>query len=135
MSLFASIRPARRVVRALPLALAVLATPLVLHAQTDPAGGDIESSEYTFAGEVSVDGSLVRSGPSESDYAVLKLDKGARLTVVGMRFDWLKVVPPEGSFCLVPIAFVERSGDGTVGKVGSNPATVRIGSALTQQKH
>ena len=65
-------------------------------AQNAPAGipvsgstPDIETSKYSFVGEVNADGTLVRSGPSENDYQVLKLNKGTRLTVVGMRFDWL----------------------------------------------
>ncbi|HQY87974.1 MAG TPA: hypothetical protein PK402_04905 [Tepidisphaeraceae bacterium] len=110
-------------------------TYLPAFAEPETTPSDIENSKFTFAGEVNADGTLIRSGPSESDYAAMKLDKGAKITVVGMRFDWLKVIPPEGSFCLVPQAYIERSGDGSIGKVGSNPATVRIGSSLTQQKH
>ena len=112
----------------------------LLRAQTPdpvsvPSAPDIETSNYTFAGEVNAEGSLVRSGPSENDYPVLKLAKGAKLTVVGMRFEWLKVEPPEGSFCLVSQAFVDKRGDGTVGKIVNNRATVRIGSAVVQSKH
>ncbi len=120
------------------IASCVLAMPAMLalpaFGQNDPAP-EIENSPYTFAGQVNTDGAVLRSGPSESDYATQKLSAGDRLTVVGVRFDWLKVIPPEGSFCLVPQAFVERSGDGTVGRVGANPATVRIGSSITQQRH
>lgn len=132
----AHIRAMRRV--SCMLAACVLSIPVVIGgtvlAQTEPAP-EIENSPYTFAGEVNTDGAVLRSGPSESDYATQKLNVGDRLTVVGVRFDWLKVIPPEGSFCLVPQAFVERSGDGTVGRVGANPATVRIGSSITQQRH
>ena len=96
---------------------------------------DIETSTYTFAGEVNSDLAVVRSGPSENDYPTLKLAKGAKLVVVGYRFDWLKIEPPEGSFCLVSQAFVDKRGDGTLGRIANQRATVRVGSALTLSKH
>lgn len=96
---------------------------------------DIETSKYSFVGDVNADGTLVRSGPSENDYQVLKLNKGQRVTVVGMRFDWLKIVPPDGAFCLVSQAFIDKGGDGTTGRVINKGASVRIGSQLTQAMH
>lgn len=96
---------------------------------------EIETSAYTFAGEVNSDLAVVRSGPSENDYPTLKLAKGAKLVVVGYRFDWLKIEPPEGSFCLVSQAFVDKRGDGTLGRIANQRATVRVGSALTLSKH
>lgn len=96
---------------------------------------EIETSPYTFAGEVNSDQAIVRSGPSENDYPTLKLAKGEKLVVVGYRFDWLKIEPPEGSFCLVSQAFVDKRGDGTVGRIANQRATVRVGSSLTLSKH
>jgi len=109
-----------------------------LHGQVTPQApsqSEIDSGQYTFSGLVNANGTLVRSGPSESDYPTLRLEQGTRLTVVGMRFDWLKVLPPDGSFCLVPQAFVEKRGDGKVGRVVNNAATVRIGSDIVPAKH
>ncbi len=96
---------------------------------------EIETSPYTFAGEVNNDLAVVRSGPSENDYPTLKVAKGDKLVVVGYRFDWLKIEPPQGSFCLVSQAFVEKRGDGTVGRIANQRATVRVGSSLTLSKH
>jgi len=101
---------------------------------TDAAAGtEIENSKFQFEGEVNGNAVYVRSGPSDSDYATTKLDKGAKVTVVGIKFDWLKVLPPEGSFCYVAKAYVEKRGDGTVGRV-TNTLNVRVGSALLPMK-
>ena len=123
------------------LAVAAVASP-ALAQQAAPADAtpdasgtpEVENSPFTFAGEVKSDGTLVNSGASDQDYPVLKLSKGTRLTVVGIRNDWLKIVPPEGAFCLIPQAYVNRRGNGNVGRVDMK-ATIRIGSALTQAKH
>jgi SH3-like domain-containing protein len=98
-----------------------------------PTGPEIENSKYQFAGVVNSNSVYVRSGPSENDYPTVKLDKGAEVTVVGIRFDWLKVVPPEGSFCYVAKAFVDRHGNGSTGKVTST-LNVRVGSQLNELK-
>jgi hypothetical protein len=131
--------PTRFLARNLLIA-ALSALPAVVFAEpvqpgaVSTAGGstDIETSKFSFLGEVNADNTLVRCGPSENDYQVLKLAKGTRLTVVGMRLDWLKIVPPEGSYCLVPQAFIDKTGDGKTGRVINKAATVRVGSALTQ---
>jgi hypothetical protein len=104
-------------------------------APTPATPADIETSPYSFVGEVNTDGVVLRSGANESDYGVMKLAKGTRLTVVGLRFDWLKVEPPEGAFCVVSQAFVNRQGDGRVGRINAKGAVVRIGSVLSGQKH
>lgn len=99
----------------------------------DLAPPDVENSKYQFVGVVNSNAVFVRSGPSENDYATIKLDKGAQVKVVGIRFEWLKVVPPEGSFCYVAKAFVDRRGDGGVGRV-TNTLNVRVGSQLNELK-
>jgi uncharacterized protein YgiM (DUF1202 family) len=93
----------------------------------------VENSKFQAVGVVNANAVFVRSGPSENDYPVMKLDKGAQVTVVGVRFEWLKVVPPEGSFCYVAQAYVEKHGDGSSGRV-TNTLNVRIGSTLNAMK-
>src|SRR5262245_34096493 len=88
-----------------------LLVPTLLFAQD--AGNPVENSKYRAAGVINANSVFVRSGASDNDYPVMKLDKGAQITVVGKRFDWLKIVPPEGSFCYVSKAYVDRRADGT----------------------
>src|SRR5882672_1115196 len=101
----------------------------------DPATAapEIDNSKFQFEGRVNSNSVYIRSGASENDYPTMKLDSGATVTVVGIKFDWLKVAPPEGSFCYVAKAYVEKRGDGTVGRVTST-LNVRVGSALNAMK-
>lgn len=127
-----------RIYVAASLAIASVAmTPVVFAAPADDGSGapvEVESAKNSFPGIVNSNAVYVRSGPAESYYPTLKLDKGARVTVVGMKLDWLKIVPPEGSFCYISKAFVDRSGDGSVGKVNKDSVNVRAGSVLNSLK-
>src|SRR5689334_511789 len=95
--------------------------------------GDIENAKFQFEGRITSNAVYVRSGPSENDYPTTKLDNGATVTVVGVKFDWLKILPPDGSFCYVAKAFVEKRGDGKLGRV-TNTLNVRVGSTLNPMK-
>lgn len=98
----------------------------------DPAA-EVENSPFQFTGQVNANAVYVRSGPSENDYATMKLDKGDTVTAVGVKFGWLKILPPEGSFCYVAKAYVEKRNDGKVGRV-TNALFVRVGSELLPMK-
>lgn len=91
----------------------------------------VETSKYSFEGSISTDAVFVRSGPSDRYYPTQKLDKGTKIFGVGVKFDWIKIVPPEGSFCYVPQAFVTRNADSNTGKVNRNDVAVRAGSVLS----
>lgn len=112
---------------------------LVVHAAppvADPVDNpvEVETAKNSFPGIVNSNAVYIRCGPAESYYPTLKLDKGARVTVVGMKLDWLKIVPPDGSFCYISKAFVDRNGDGSAGKVNKDAVNVRAGSALNSLK-
>ncbi|HEX8342972.1 MAG TPA: hypothetical protein VF624_18870 [Tepidisphaeraceae bacterium] len=93
--------------------------------------GDLEMSKFNFTGTVLADNVYVRSGAGENDYPVLTLSRGQVVTVVGAKFDWLKILPPQGAFCVVGKPWIDRRGDGSVGRVRDDAtANVRIGSTL-----
>jgi SH3-like domain-containing protein len=94
----------------------------------------VDNSKVSFAGVVNANEVYLRSGPGDNYYATHKLDKGAPLTVVGVTFDWLKIVPPDGSFSYVAKAYVEQRGDGTIGRVTKPDLNVRAGSDLNAMK-
>ena len=108
--------------------IALLDSPLRTQA-TD----DIENAKFQATGAVNSNSVYIRSGPSENDYATMKLDKGAQVTVVGERFNWLKILPPEGSFCYLSKAYVNRAGNGSIGMVTGH-VYIRVGSALNTLK-
>ncbi len=87
-----------------------------------------------FVGLLNDDNVYVRSGPSDVYYATTKLTKGAKVTAVATRSDWLKILPPEGSYSYVAKAYVEKRGDGTVGRVTKADLNVRAGSILNGLK-
>ena len=114
--------------------LAVFAMPMPVLAQDDPAIKEVENSKFSTSGVIMSNAVFVRCGPGDNYYPTLKLDKGAKVKVVGAKFDWLKVVPPDGSFCYVARLYVDRHGDGTVGRVNKDSINVRAGSALSALK-
>lgn len=117
---------------------AALALPLgggVLLAQADQTPPEVTNAKYRFAGVINTDNVFVRSGPGENFYPTMKLNKGDQVTVVGMKFDWLKVVPPAGSFSYVAKVHVDRRGDGSVGRVSSPDLLVKAGSTENTLKY
>ncbi len=117
-------------------AAAVLSTAAPADAQQDaPAAtvGDSILAQQQFAGIATRDGVVVRSGASESDLAVATLSIGEEITVIHARKPYLRVLPPEGTFCLVPKARVNvrgAAGEAQVGRV-TDSVTVRVGSNLS----
>jgi SH3-like domain-containing protein len=94
----------------------------------------VENSKFQFAGQINANSVNIRSGPSENYYTTAKLDKGIPVTVVGIKFDWLKIVPPEGSYSVISKAFVTRQGETNVGVVAGENVRVRAGSSVTPLK-
>lgn len=89
---------------------------------------EVANSNFAFAAVTNAT-AYVRSGPAESYYACMKLSKGSPLTVVGYKFEWLKVLPPEGSFSYVAKQYVDK-GEGSIGKIKTDNVNVRAGSKL-----
>src|SRR5687768_1961721 len=81
-----------------------LAAPLPLPAQeagsseTTAATPEVPNTPYNFVGEVHANNVYVRSGPSDSYYPTTKLSAGTRVTVRGVKLNYLKIEPPPGSF-------------------------------------
>lgn len=113
------------------------AAPIVCFGQAQGSTQDqvapaVETGKQPVPCVVNADAVIVRSGPGENYYPTMKLDKGAKVTVVGHKFGWLKVIPPEGSFSYIGKAFVTRKGDGTRGTVNGTEVRVRAGSSLVE---
>jgi uncharacterized protein YgiM (DUF1202 family) len=84
-------------------------------------------------GEINANDVYVRSAAGENYYPTMKLTRGTKVTVVGEKFDWLKIVPPEGSFCYVAKAYVDK-GAGETAKANRADVNVRAGSVLNTIK-
>lgn len=102
-------------------------------AAAESAAPDVPNAPFHFVGEITANNVYVRSGPSDSYYPTSKLSKGTRVTVRGTKFQYVKIEPPAGSFSYVGKAYVERRGDGGIGRV-TTAANVRTGSELNPMK-
>lgn len=94
----------------------------------------VENSKFQFAGVINGNSVKIRSGPSENYYITASVDKGTPVTIVGIKFDWLKIIPPEGSYSLISKTFVSRDGQSTTGTVVGDNVRVRAGSNVTTLK-
>lgn len=116
----------------LPLGAPLIPLASAQEVQLQP---DVENAKYHFAGRTNAANVQVRSGPGDNYYPTARLDKDAQVTVVGIRFEWLKIKPPEGSFSVVAKAFVKKKdGAANVGVVDAESLNVRAGSTLSPLK-
>lgn len=106
--------------------------PLIATAQEKPVV-EIPNAKFNFVGEINATSVNVRSGPADSYYQTMKLTKGDKVIVVGHKFDWLKIVPPEGSFSYIAKVRVVKNADGT-GTVNGNDVLIKAGSSLNSLK-
>jgi uncharacterized protein YgiM (DUF1202 family) len=97
------------------------------------AAPQVDNAKFQLVGEINTNQIAVHSGPSTNFYPTTKLKKGEKVTVVGKKGEWLKILPPDGSFSYVPQVYVTRRGEGKVGRVNS-PLNVRAGSTLNGMK-
>lgn len=95
---------------------------------------EVPNAPYSFVGSVNGSGVNVRSGPAESYYPTAQLNKGDRVVVVGSKFDWLKIVPPKGSFSYISKKFVTQEPGSSIGVVTGTNVRVLAGSTLNQLK-
>jgi uncharacterized protein YgiM (DUF1202 family) len=76
---------------------------------------EVPTARNSVIGEIAGTSVNVRSGPAESYYPTMQLSKGDKVTVVGHKFDWLKILPPEGSFSYIAKIYVDRDGAAPTG--------------------
>lgn len=137
-------RSPRSISRSLALSFAIAASSAALVAFNSSARAavedegvqaapQVENAKFQLVGEINTNQIAVYSGPSNSFYPTMKLKKTDKVTVVGKKGEWLKILPPEGSFSYVPQVYVTRRGEGKVGRVNS-PLNVRAGSSLNGMK-
>jgi uncharacterized protein YgiM (DUF1202 family) len=100
-------------IAALSLSTCAALPPLL---RAEDASQSDNDAKHVFVGEVNAATVFVRSRASEDGLNTMKLSKGSRVTVVGIKGNWLKIQPPEGSFAYVPKSFIEMRADGTVGR-------------------
>ncbi len=122
------------------LALLLLSVPRVLPAQEraeepeaegTPAESSAPGPRAELQREAEVTGTVVnvRSGPGIAYGVVTKVMRGSRVTVVGERDGWLKVVMPENEYSWVAGQFVEK-GTGDTATVLGDGVNVRAAPSI-----
>lgn len=100
----------------------------------DPTVGDPMIASHQFMGASRRDGAVVRSGPTTGHLSVLTLRRDQEVVVVGAEpeSEFLRILPPEGSICMVPRLRVDLT-DGAagtkIGRVNEN-CSIRAGSKI-----
>ena len=117
-------------ISALSLAPVLAVAPASALGQLVPT---VENAKFGAAGVVNANSVAVHSGPGENYYPTTRLDKGATVTVVGVKFDWLKILPPDGRFSFVAKRFINKTGE-TAGTANGANVNVRAGSTLSPMK-
>lgn len=84
-------------------------------------------------GKVVSSAAIVRSGPSETDYGVLRLARGSVVDIFRQEANgWLAIRPPKLSYSLVNKDDLKPTNDPAVAEVVRSSAPSRIGSPLKQ---
>lgn len=93
------------------------------------------SGTFPWEGEVTGSNVYVRSGAGGNWYPTDKLGIGARVLVLGEKFGWYEIVPPNRSFSYIDRSMVQRSQDGKTGIVSRDDVYTRAGSRLNTRKN
>ena len=114
---------------------------LTLAAAFSPARGQAtppaEVETYPYEGQVTGDNVYVRSGPGlDAVYRCAQISSPARVTVVGKKDQWLKIMPVAGCFCTVSKEYVKRDAAGDGGTVtGDNVRVYAAGTLRSPGTH
>ncbi len=93
-----------------------------------------DSAPFPWEGEISGMNVYVRSGAGVNWYPCAKLNTGDRVLVMGEKFGWYQVAPPQGAFSYVDKSMVERQANSQTGIIKQDQVYVRAGSELNTRK-
>ncbi|NLX14823.1 MAG: SH3 domain-containing protein [Phycisphaerales bacterium] len=102
-------------------------------AAEQPSLTESPSAGASQAGQVTGDNVYIRSGSNQNYYPVMKLGRGASVTVVGEEFGWLKILPPSGTFSLVDKNYIDRIDDQTGALNGTT--WIYAGSSMSERNY
>jgi len=111
----------------------------VLGAATPPPAKPAATAEvpsFPYTTEIIADNVPIRSGPGTHYYICGKLKKGDKVTVVGSKFSWSRIVPPTGCFSWISMRHVSIDpDDSSVGIVTSDDIRVYAGAEGKEPIH
>ncbi len=83
-----------------------IAIPLVLVVFSGLCSAALESEDFPLVAELTGNNVYIRSGPGTAWYFTGKISQPERVTAVGKKYGWTKIVPPKGSFSWISKAYV-----------------------------
>ncbi|NQT03575.1 MAG: hypothetical protein HQ580_16220 [Planctomycetes bacterium] len=97
--------------------------------QETTGSGEAGTLSFPHMAEITGNNVYVRSGPGTNFYDCSKLNKGAKVKVIGKQFSWARIVPPLGSFSWISIQYVSIDpAKPTIGTVTGDRVRVYAGS-------
>lgn len=83
-----------------------------------------------FVGVITGDKVYVRAGPGNAYYEMGQLSKGDLVQITEARLGWYKILPPNGTFCMIAKDYVDADASGQNGTVKGDFVNIRAGTAL-----
>jgi uncharacterized protein YgiM (DUF1202 family) len=109
------------------------ATPVTATATATPAVAESNAAavelKYPYVGEVTAADLNVRSGPGTNFYSCCKIGQPTRVIVMGEKFSWSQIMPPQGTFSWIFKQYVQvDSNKPEIGIVNSDNVRVYAGA-------
>jgi len=105
-------------------------------AQESAASDEAAARSFPYVAQITGDDVYARSGPGTYYYHCSKLNKGDKVVVVGSKFSWSRIVPPEGSFSWISKQYVSVDpANPGIGVVTGDAVRVYAGSVAQKPIH
>jgi uncharacterized protein YgiM (DUF1202 family) len=122
--------PRSAMAQSMPALPAPGAAPAALPAPGAAAPAAAPEETKPFVGVITGDKVYIRSGPGNAYYEMGQLAKGDLVQVTEARLGWYKILPPNGTFCMIAKDFVDVDASGQNGTLKGDFVNVRAGTAL-----
>jgi hypothetical protein len=97
--------------------------------EAEPAPAEVNQVEFPYVGEITGAELNIRSGPGMNFYSCGKISSPARVVVVGQKFSWSQILPPQGSFSWIFKQYVQTDVNNPgVGVVNADNTRVYAGA-------
>ena len=105
-------------------------------AQESATSVETAARSFPYVAQITADDVYIRSGPGTNYYHCSKLNKGEKVVVVGSKFSWSRIVPPEGSFSWISKQYVKvDAANPGIGIVTGDAVRVYAGSEAQKPIH
>jgi len=95
----------------------------------EPAPAEVNQAAFPYVGEITGAELNIRSGAGTNFYSCGKISSPARVVVVGQKFSWSQILPPQGSFSWIFKQYVQTDVNNSgVGIVNADNTRVYAGA-------